>query len=308
MADEKQPTSGVGVRTTEVETSMGAEHGMSMTLDPSGTLQTSTENTGKQSIDVGTKTAAGDQDAGDEDLDRSGGDEGEGDSGEGEGTDEGSGDETSSELPDWNKDDADTVAAYDKRYTKDDGNAINLDALSQTWWASVKDGDLDKGTLGENTYKYLNDKWGLSEDQVKQIEAGQVAQRKIERAGRINAAGGDNPAENLKAAIAWGAGGGYTEDQRKAFNAAFHGPDQQRAIEAVELLMARYERANKSSTTPKRNSTQGGGNGGTLKAGGDVFHNRAEYDAAVKEAGKDPLKRQAIMDKVKRSPGANNWL
>lgn len=302
MADnEKKPTSGVGVRTTEVEASLGDDHnGLSIIMDNAGGSEVRHEDAGRHTVDVGSKSqAAPEDDAAREQV------EGEGTEGDdNQEQDNGSGDETAAELPGWDADKPEAVEAYTKRFTKDDGAALNLDALSQHWWSSVKDGKLDSGTLGDGTYAFLEAKFGLSKDQVKEIEAGQVSQRKAEGSARVKAAGGPDA---LRKAVEWGAKGGYTPEQRKAFNAAFNGRDQTHAIEAVELLMARFEKATKTTVRPKNNSTANANGDSGGKANPNVFHSKDEWQKAVTEAGRDPVKRQAVSDKFRRSPGAKSW-
>lgn len=303
MADNAAPTSGVGVKTTAVESSWGANDGMSLTMDDRGGADLSAEHQGTQSIDVGTAHKAGGDTKPEPQDDQQLQTEETGEEQQQEEKPEG--EEPAGELPaEYDPANAETVKAYEKAFTKDDGKALNLDALSQQWWGSVKDGNIDGGTLTDGTYKFLENKFGLSQTEVKEIEAGQVAQRKAERGQLFTLAGGF---DKYEAAVKWGASGGYNEAQRKAFNEAINGRDRAKAAEAVELLVARFGKASGTGVSPKKNTTANATPGGNGKANPDVFRNRDEWQAAIKAAGSDVKQRQAVSDKFRRSPGAKNW-
>ena len=122
--------------------------------------------------------------------------------------------------------------------------------------------------------------------------------------------------DELKAALEWGKKGGYTEEQRKKFDKITAGKDLESKKEAVELLMARYQKsdaykelqaaeadrveAESRPTEQKRDATKGRGapSGNTAKP----FADRKEWSAARKAAGDDIVKLREV-DRRARASG-----
>lgn len=194
---------------------------------------------------------------------------------------------------------------WDARYKGEDGK-LNQEALSKEFWSNGN--DESPGQLNEGTYAYL-ESIGISKQMAKDVEAALVTQRdatknKAEKRddalfARVADLTGDaqSAPDVLKEALQWGKEGGYTEAQQKRFNAILKGSDEDARVEAVELLVTRFQSANGGATKqkprlPKRDVTSGqaapGGNG--LKK----FKDRAEARAAKKAAGNDPKARQLV--------------
>jgi hypothetical protein len=200
---------------------------------------------------VHTRTGLGDPNGHSEDQDQLGQDdtESEGIPGEGgEGEDRGEEGETEGEaLPDYDPDDAEAVDAYEAAFLQDDGSP-NLDRLTAEWFKNAN-GDPSKGGLNEGTYSFLQERYGLTREQIKEFEAGQVARQTQAQTQLYERAGGK---ERLDAAVKWGAQGGYTPAQRQRFNAAMNSGDPEVVADAVDALVARYERANPRARQPVR--------------------------------------------------------
>lgn len=287
------PTSGVGVKTTSIETGTGKDTGATLDRDEAGEITIHEQSHGhSQTVEPGVKVEAADEQAAKVVEGKT----------EGEATevkpkeDDGSKAETLAELPDFDAAKPETVEAYNKQFTKADGG-LNLDAFAAQWWTSVKDGDLTKGTLTDGTYQYLESQYGLSKDEVKEIEAGQIAQRQAEAGSLAARAGGAQP---YQAALAWGREGGYTPEQIASFNAAINGKNRNTANDAVDLLMARFDKATRSTARPKK-TTGGAASAGATTPSGDVFHSVQEWKDARAAAGRDMVKQQAVSNKFRRS-------
>lgn len=212
------------------------------------------------------------------------------------------------ELPEFKADDPETIKAYDGVF-KTDGK-LRMDALSKQWWANAQAAENGVGHLDEGTYAYL-DSLGIPKELVQQAEAGQQAINTQANQAIYARAGGK---ANLDLALKWGGPkekgglGGYTEEQRIAFNEALAAGGV-KAAEAVDLLMSRYTKASSVRTSPNKTAADGGhgpGAGGE-GAGGDVFKSRDEWLAARKEAGGNMSKQAQVSAKFRRSPGALSW-
>ncbi|MER9178943.1 hypothetical protein [Mesorhizobium sp. M0767] len=189
------------------------------------------------------------------------------------------GDEPAGELealPDFNAEDADNVAAYDERYTLEDGTIDLEGSLTTEFWANKEAG---KEGLNDATYAYLQTK-GISKATIKQVEAMAITNKDAANQGVVaqdgklfEIAGGS---DKLALALAWGKAGGYDAAAQARFNKATKGTDFEAKQDAVEALMARYNRANpaKKPTLPARDGTKGQGKGGNQAAVG--FKDRAE--------------------------------
>lgn len=236
------------------------------------------------------------------------------DGGEGSDTDDKAEDtDTADDLPDlgeWDPTNDEVVAKFDEAYIKD-GKLDLTGALSREFWATYDPKAPEKSGLKEATYKYLEDQFGLSKDDVKQVEAGQLARAEREREAFFSSVGGQ---AKYDAALDWGRKN-YTEAQQKRFVEARNkgGAD---FTDAVDALMARYARANPEQTqgrgprfrqrrpsTPTRDVTGGASGGQASRDRGDVFKSTKEFQDAMAAARKegDQSKIDAIRAKGKRS-------
>ena len=226
---------------------------------------------------------------------------------------EGEGDEQEQEaVPriegDFKADDPETVAKFDKAFKSDTGT-LNMNALSQQWWANyAASGDAKQGHLDDNAYAYLESQFGLDRATVQNFEQAQVALNEKNEGGLHEVAGG---ADAFAAMVEWGRAGGYSEAQRKSFNDAIAAGGQ-RAQEAVELLSSRYQAANKdnpipAATTTSRVTGELPPKGGAPDHSQGVFHSREEWLEARQKAGNNMDEQQMVSMKYRRSPGASGW-
>ncbi|MBK3400429.1 hypothetical protein [Methylobacterium ajmalii] len=150
---------------------------------------------------------------------------------------EGDDEPSEGDLPDYDPDNEETKAAYDKKYFTD-GGKVNLQVLSAEYFTNAEKGE-DKAGLNAGTYAYLEDTLGLDKAAVQEIERGQLALRDQATQAFYTKVGGK---EGYEAALAWAKDGGYSEAQRQRYNAllAKGGADFE---DAAEALMARYAKA-----------------------------------------------------------------
>ena len=223
---------------------------------------------------------------------------------------------TLNDIETFNAEDPENVEQWNKEYLRE-GGALNIDRLSQEFWRNIgKDGE----GLNEATYDFLASK-GISKEDVKKLEATAINERDASSTNSVSkhdmelftVAGGP---DELKAALEWGKKGGYSEDQRKKFDKITSGKDLESKKEAVELLMARYqksdaykerqaaaaEEAEKASrpTEQRRDATNGRG-----KPGGNTakpFADRKEWSQARKAAG-DNIEKLREVDRRARASG-----
>ena len=218
----------------------------------------------------------------------SGSDDDSGESEEDAGDDEGADDEA--DLGDFDPEDEEVVAKFDAKYLTEDGQIDAEGSLSAEFFANAEKGI--EG-LNEGTYAYLESK-GISKATVKQIEAMAATQKDaatksvvaddIKLMSLVSTPGKQDGPERLQAALAWGKEGGYDADAQKRFNAVMKGKDYQAKADAVEALVARYEKANppKKPTLPKRDATKGQGQRtSSIKP----YASRAEMQKAMKGFG-----------------------
>jgi hypothetical protein len=194
------------------------------------------------------------------------------------------------ELQDLGEFSEDRAAEFDSYYKGEDGQ------FDKAILTAEFDANKDKGTAGlnESTYDYLATQ-GFNRELVKEIEASLEAQRSAaptvdERSAKlVGAAGGDTDA--LTSALKWAKDSGtYDEAARKRFNQVTSGKDEMAAVEAVELLMARYSKAKASELpkVPQRDATNGTAAPGSKKAAG--YKSRAEAREGRKSSMNDPKK------------------
>lgn len=170
------------------------------------------------------------------------------------------GEEQQVELRDLGDFSEDRVEEFDSYYRGEDGQ-FNKSILTAEF-----DANKEKGEAGLNaaTYDYFA-KQGFPKDFVKDVEASLEAQRtagtsqtvEARNAKLVGAAGGD--ASSLTAALKWGKESGtYDAAAIKRFNAVVNGGEETAAVEAVELLMSRYSKANPNRpSVPQRDATNG---------------------------------------------------
>lgn len=192
----------------------------------------------------------------------------------------------------------DTLDAYDTRYRGDNGE-LRLDRLTQEWDKNAAGAEGGLGHLNEGTYQYLEATYGLSKSQVQDIEAGQAALR-VQYFSKIAEVAGGN--DNLAAAVEWGKKA-YSPEARKRFNEAYRSGDVDRATEAVEALMSRFNKANgktaRRPVRPLRSATSNAGGGaGTANQG---YATREEWQTARKEARGDRKKEAEVARKFRAS-------
>lgn len=283
--------------------------GVQATIDADGTVRSKTglgkqpaaEDTGDEGDDGLETEVEGDEDTPGADQT----DDGEG----GEADDDG-GAADEDALPDYNPEDPATVEAYESRLLQNDGTP-NLDAISAQWFKNAA-GDPTKGKLDEGTYEFLEGRYGLSREQIKELEAGQVA-RQSQGANAVYERAGGKPA--LDAAVAWGKQGGYTDAQRKRFNAAMNSGDPEAVADAVDALMSRYGKANPGRgrrpvppsaqgrsrpASPQRDVTEG-----RRAPGVKGYASNAEYSAASRAARRSG--DRVAMEETRKRLRASTW-
>jgi hypothetical protein len=293
MADEQKGSAGLSI-----ETKIATEPTTSITMGEPGLEKpkASTDKGEASSVQFGddgvtTKTGLGEDDESDLEADlEDGGDEeneGEGDEG-GDASDE-------EPLGEFKADDPESVAAYEATYFAEDGK-LNTDKLSQEFWANAAKGE--EGGLNDGTYAYLEHRLGITKDAVKDIEAALVAKSEAATNALYERVGSK---DDIAAAIAWGKGGGYNDEQRKRFNEAMNSKDPQVQEEALEVLMARFGKSGAKTQAPKPTErpakptrTVTGASGA---AGAEGYASEADYRKAFRDARaiKDTAKRNAAI-------------
>lgn len=199
------------------------------------------------------------------------------------------------------KNDPETLAKFDAAYVSKDGSP-NLEALSAEWMKNSKPGK--PGTLNAATYDYLQATLGLTKPQVKEIEAGQAAKTQLLQNDIFTRAGGK---ANLDAALAWGKGGGYSKADQDRFNSAMATNDPNAVNDAVDLLVARYDKTKgptpqgRRARNPERNVTTEAHREPVAAEG---YPSREAWSKAFKEANnsKDPAQIAAVRAKLIASP------
>lgn len=226
----------------------------------------------------------GDEDvpSGESEGDDAGGDQG-GDQDDGEGLQSDSESSLSEEdRGAFDPEDEEQVARFDAAFANEDGSLDMEGRLTNHFWANIEAG---KEGLDEGVYQYLESK-GIKKSTVKQIEAMAVTNKDVQETSVTKhdhalfevAGGPDKLAEALK----WGKEGGYTKEQQARFNKVNSGKDLEAKKEAVEVLMARFNKANPKARpkVPARDATNGGGkkNGGGALPFKDRFEMRQMRD------------------------------
>lgn len=297
-------------QTTEVDT--GAEQGFSgsISMDIDGDTVNVNDSEGQRTdhLEVGNDAVNDAPETEDEpevtdEQDKPDADEEEGDKA----------DEDDTPLPEvpaeFKADDPEVVAQFDAALKTPDGK-LNMDALSNQWWANQAAAEDGAGHLTEATYEYL-DHLGIPPEMVKAAEAGQQALNTQANQTLYARAGGK---ANLDAALKWGGPkekgglGGYTDAQQKAFNEALKaGGDK--AADAIDLLMTRHAKATNTRVSPAASAADAATGGAAGKGGAkaDVFTNRQEWLDARAAAGRDTNKQAAVSAKFRRSPAAKDF-
>ncbi|MCC5780541.1 hypothetical protein H7H48_15880 [Nitratireductor sp. B36] len=206
-------------------------------------------------------------------------------------------DEVDEDLGDFDPEDEEVVGKFDAKYLLEDGSLDAEGALSKEFFANQEKGI--EG-LNESTYAYLASK-GINKATVKQVEA--MAATNAEAAKKsvssddmklMSAVGGPDA---LKAALSWGKQGGYDEAAQKRFNKIMNGKDFAAKQDAVEALMARYQKANppEKPRLPARDATKGQGKRTT---GLKPFASREEYRKARDAAESNPKAFRQVMERL----------
>lgn len=256
----------------------------------------------------------------------------EGDGEKAETTEEGS--ETAYEpLPDYTPE---TVAAYDERFIKVDGESqeLNIEAIADEIRANMAKPEGERTERpNEGTYKYLKDKLGLPASVIDNHIEGEKLKHERNLAAYNEVTGGP---EAWAAKLAWagkqadGTPGGYTKAQVDAFNAGIKAGGQA-AAEQIELMNARAEKAGvklpevkktveaeKTPATiglqkPRRAASpaQTAAAGGTTNSGGVAakpFANAEEHRAAMAEVRTLPRGEQdAAVTKLRARLVVSPW-
>lgn len=193
--------------------------------------------------------------------------------------------------------------AFDAAYFTPEGQ-LNMERLSAEFFANA-----EKGTQGLNaaTYDYLQDRLGLTKEQIKAVEAGQVALNEQRDSKLFERAGGK---ERLQAAVAWGKEGGYNEAQRQRFNTVMKSNDPEAIADAIDALMVRFDAASgkprpkgppRRPSAPARSATEGT----PAAAQGGGFANYEAYQAAFREA--NAKKDQKAIAEVRKKLSLSPW-
>ena len=223
--------------------------------------------------------------------------------GDDEGADQGSPDVELRDLGDFSPE---RSAEFDAYYKGEDGR-FNEALLTAEFDTNKEKGE---GGLNPATYAYLETQ-GFSQDMVKNIEAALDAQRSgpaspnARTAKLVGVAGGD--AKNLSSALKWAKDSGtYDAAARRRFNEIANGKDEVAAVEAVELLMARYQRAegSKRPGVPQRDATNGKAAPGNKTAQG--YKSLDEPRTARKAAMANP-RRMAEHNARLAASDRTNW-
>ena len=190
-------------------------------------------------------------------------------------------------------------AEWDKRFQKD--GKLNIEAFSDLWVKGSKvgeDGQLD-GSLPEGAYQYL-ESIGIPRDLAKNYEVSQKKEGQAITAKLFADAGGE---ETVKAAIEWAKKEGYSKEAKDRFNAAMKSRDLGQMQEALELVTARYAKANpkkgsadetpKTRVSPSKTPTASGTSQGP-SGGIKPYADREEWSKANRALDRisDPAKQR----------------
>lgn len=191
------------------------------------------------------------------------------------------------DLGEYKDEDAEKwVAAY-----KTKEGTLDTARLTAEWYKNKSaEGDAS-GKLNEGTYKFL-EKQGLSRADVDAIGLALEAQSRTIQTGLVERAGGQ---EGLDAALAWGRAGGYTKTQLDRFNSAMSSNNLEQMQEAIDLLTARYSKANPKAEAPTRpKETRGAAVPRTVPESTEKYATMDEQIEASKKVKqiKDPVARQ----------------
>lgn len=213
-------------------------------------------------------------------------------------------------LPKWDPESEETRAAYDTRFFNAD-QKLNLTALTTEFWANAKDGKA--GSLGDDTYSYLEHTLGVTKDAAKAIEKGLVADRAAEDGKFWQRVGGK---QRYADALQFGKDT-YSPEAKARFNAAITGTDVGARDDAIDALMMRYQKANpqagqsaaggrrvpprRGPSSPERSVTTNAGAGGAGGGGESVpYPTQGAYqeafttaNAAVRKAAPGEARRAA---------------
>lgn len=140
-------------------------------------------------------------------------------------------------LPKWDPENEETRAAYDTRFFNAD-QKLNLAALTTEFWGNAKDGKA--GSLGDDTYSYLEHTLGVTKEAAKSIEKGLVADRVAEDGKFWQRVGGK---QRYADALQFGKDT-YSPEAKERFNKAITGTDSGARDDAIDALMMRYMKAN----------------------------------------------------------------
>lgn len=213
-------------------------------------------------------------------------------------------------LPEFDAAKPEVLEAYEGRFFTADGT-VSMEALTSEFWSNAKDGKI--GSLNEGTYKFLEERLGISTAMAKAVEQGLVAQNRIDGQQFWQRVGGK---QRYNAAVEWGKST-YSEAEKARFNDAINSKDLGRRDDAVDALLARYDRANPNQQqqrsgppgrrrpgAPPRSVSSTASGAGDGQGGVSVpYPTQGEYQRAYNEAitaernAKTPAERRAAVEK-----------
>ncbi len=201
------------------------------------------------------------------------------------------------ELPEFDAENEEVVAQYDKKYFTEDGK-FDLRVVTEQFYTTDK-------KLPDDFFKYIELRQGVDRATAESILASLDAQQEANQQAFFEKHGGQ---EAYTTAFEW-CKANYTDAQKAAFNAAADkGGDA--FDDAVTAMFARYSKANppksepkvppRRSASPKKDATASSvaDKGGSNAAG---FKSDAEYRAALRAAGTDRIKVAEVVAKLRAS-------
>jgi hypothetical protein len=200
------------------------------------------------------------------------------------------------ELPDFDPNNSATVQTYDQTFTTPDGG-YNMENLSADFYANNGEG------LSEGTYRWLETR-GIDRATAKRIEEGQKALGSTGANAVFTRAGGE---DNYRGAIEWARQGGYTVQQREAFNNALNAGGEQ-ANMAVDALMARAGKGGfraQRRQQPQRSTSSAGGGAAPAAAAVQPYASYADYQRDLRKAKSE--NNQAAFDIVRKRGKASKF-
>lgn len=205
------------------------------------------------------------------------------------------------DLPDFDPESEEVMAAYKERYIKEDGS-VNFEAFNDTFHST--------GNISDNQRAFAKKHLGVSDQAIDTYLNGVREQTKQADEAIYSGFGGK---ESFDTALAWAsAEGGYTAAQKEAFNAALKKGGEDLSVQ-LELLKARHDKVaakaapapavkqERRKSSPEASATSAAPNGAP-KA--EPYASLAEYqkDMAAANAAQDVAGMRAAEARLKASP------